>query len=206
MPTRWTAEMDQLRPPTNQRPQAASSKTSLTARSSTSTLAPLGRDIDVEISLALNGIIESAGDGQVIMYEDRRPSLAVIEQFKRRLLDLTSRTVAENHGDIARALEKAFAAMPSQSSNPKLQAMVYMEELADLDAATVISVINRFVRGEIPSQSDFVPTIAKIRQHAGESMRVHAKERARIEKVLSFWDVGRVADKKITWVPARLVE
>jgi hypothetical protein len=159
---------------------------------------PLSRNLGIEIGMALNGIVGDEKWG-FRLFEDRRPSKAVMLRLSDRLQSLRQSTVAQASAEISDALSDIFSVMPSHGSDPVRRARVYLEELADLPAWAVAQVLRRFVRGDL-GEGRFAPTIAEIRHHAARLDAQFARERERITKVLKFWgeaDAGTPALKVV---------
>lgn len=136
--------------------------------------------------MALNGILGPDGKQNCVLFEDRRPPLAVMERLRQRLAVVSGPTCAEAPSDVAMELSRAFAVMPAHGANPALRAQVYLEELGDLPAWAIALIVRKYVRGEL-GNSKFAPTIAEIREHVAKIAAPVKRERDRIEKVLDFW-------------------
>lgn len=162
---------------------------------------PIDRQLDIEISAALNGIVGSEETG-FAMFEDRRPSPVVLGRLKDRLKATIMAPAANYPQELVLELSRAFASMPGQSANPELQARVYIEELSDLPAAMISTVLRRYIRGEIGNER-FIPTIADIRRSVLKMTDPIDRERDRIVKVLEFWGTENANGRPVTLIPAK---
>lgn len=152
--------------------------------------------LDTEMRIALNGIIGDEKSDVFWLYLENQPSQRAIELLSQRLEYLNRPLVLEVPEEVAGALERVFAVMPSQGADPAIRCRVYLEELSDLCAWSVVKVLPRFIRGEIGS-GRFAPSIAEIREHAERFEVPLRKERQKISRVLNFWGTDYCNDSNI---------